>query len=221
MRRLWRRYAAIHDALKQRERVLVLVGAVALAVFALHALLIAPEQLRQRELAARLARQGDERVRIEGQRRLLAGAAGAADVRLRRELEELRAGLAGGNASLEALEHSLVPPARVPALLQDLLARRPGLQLLALRSLPVEPLVAAPPAGGASAEAAPQGIFRHGVEVSVRGAYAELLAYLEALEGASQRLYWARVQLRAQDYPLSTLTVTVYTLSLDRTWLTI
>jgi MSHA biogenesis protein MshJ len=62
-------------------------------------------------------------------------------------------------------------------------------------------------------------IFRHGVEVVVHGGYLELLEYMAALEALPWRLYWGKVQLNVDTYPNATLTMDVYTLSLDRKWL--
>jgi MSHA biogenesis protein MshJ len=86
----------------------------------------------------------------------------------------------------------------------------------------------ADPVSGANADAAnpsagpagDSGIYKHGVQFAVAGSYHELAAYLAELERLPQQLFWSQASLRAE-YPLSTLTVTVFTLSLERTWLTV
>ena len=50
---------------------------------------------------------------------------------------------------------------------------------------------------------------------------ADLVAYLVDLEQLPWRMYWGSVNLSAQTYPISRLTLTVYTLSLDKTWLSV
>ena len=62
-------------------------------------------------------------------------------------------------------------------------------------------------------------VFKHGVEVKLSGSYADLYDYLVRLEGLPSRMFWSRVSLNAEDYPRLTLTVTIYTLSLDKAWL--
>lgn len=69
--------------------------------------------------------------------------------------------------------------------------------------------------------AAQLGLYKHGVEISVEGSYADLLNYLGELEHMPWQVYWGSVSLSAQGAPLSRLTLVVYTLSLDKTWLSV
>ncbi len=62
-------------------------------------------------------------------------------------------------------------------------------------------------------------IFRHGVAVEVEGSYLDLLEYLVALEKLPQRVYWGNLQLNVHRYPKATMSVEIYTLSLDKKWL--
>jgi MSHA biogenesis protein MshJ len=67
---------------------------------------------------------------------------------------------------------------------------------------------------------APSGlIYRHGVEIVVRGEYADLLLYLKALEAMQGQLFWGDARLSVDIYPNSILTLSVYTLSLDPKWM--
>jgi MSHA biogenesis protein MshJ len=63
-------------------------------------------------------------------------------------------------------------------------------------------------------------LFRHGVEITVEGAYGDLMGYLSSLEGLpGPRLLWGGVKLKVEKHPTVQLSLTVYTLSLDRAWL--
>ena len=62
-------------------------------------------------------------------------------------------------------------------------------------------------------------MFKHGIQVTVQGSYADLHDYLSRLEKINWRMFWARASLNTDDYPRLALTVTVYTLSLDKAWL--
>jgi len=59
------------------------------------------------------------------------------------------------------------------------------------------------------------------VEIRLEGSYGQLLAYLTQLEKLPQRLLWGQLSYRVIDYPRSEMTLTVYTLSPDKTWLTL
>jgi MSHA biogenesis protein MshJ len=65
-------------------------------------------------------------------------------------------------------------------------------------------------------------IFKHGVEITVEGNYRDLLRYLTELEKLPWRMYWSQVQLKVEEQPPRTLmTFTVFTLSLEKTWLSL
>jgi MSHA biogenesis protein MshJ len=53
------------------------------------------------------------------------------------------------------------------------------------------------------------------------GNYAALTRYLEKLESLPVGFYWSRAELDASGHPEISLTLTLYTLSLERTWLTV
>lgn len=62
-------------------------------------------------------------------------------------------------------------------------------------------------------------LYRHGVEITVRGSYLDMIDYMNALEGLPTQLFWGGARLEVEDYPVSRLTLTLYTLSLDEKWL--
>ena len=65
------------------------------------------------------------------------------------------------------------------------------------------------------------GLFRHGVEMKLEGTYAEVLNWLRLLEEAPQKVLWGDVRYVVIEYPRAQVTLTVFTLSLDRSWLAI
>jgi MSHA biogenesis protein MshJ len=121
----------------------------------------------------------------------------------------------------------------MPTLLQDVLRQHHGLQLVELRTLPATSLVertakddkpAKPgelPAVDAGGQGGERNLYKHGFELTVRGSYPDFVQYLEQLERLPMRMYWGKVTMNADDYPKVTLTVTIYTLSLDKAWLAI
>jgi MSHA biogenesis protein MshJ len=71
-----------------------------------------------------------------------------------------------------------------------------------------------------TAAAAPSDLlYRHGVELTVRGNYLDMVDYLDALEAMPTQLFWARAFLDVEQYPNARLSLTVYTLSLDKKWM--
>jgi MSHA biogenesis protein MshJ len=78
----------------------------------------------------------------------------------------------------------------------------------------------APAAAPVSATGAPL-LYRHGVEITVRGNYLDMVSYLEALQGLPVRLFWGKADLQVETYPDARLTLTLYTMSLDQKWMTL
>jgi MSHA biogenesis protein MshJ len=62
-------------------------------------------------------------------------------------------------------------------------------------------------------------IYKHGVKITVRGNYADLLQYLTALEKLPSQMFWGVAKLDVVQHPTAELSLTLYTLSLDKTWL--
>ena len=227
MSALWRAMSGRFDGLAMRERVFVAVAVLAVLAFLIHTWWLGPQLARRDASARQLSQQRSELEALSQQLVALESQAGDPDGALKARLRDLMSRAGETDSRLKEVERSLVAPSAMPKLLQDLIAARKGLRLLALRSLPVthlsEPAARAPQATKGEGEKfdSPLGIFKHGVEISLQGEYLDLLAYLADIERLPQRLYWSTASLRTDDYPRSTLTVTVYTMSLDRTWLSV
>lgn len=222
MKRLRARLTALGERFNDmslRERGMIFGAAALAAVLLINALLIDPLLERQQALYRRLAQAQDKQRAIhESMQQLGQRRAQDPDAELRARLEALRRDEAGLEEQLRERARRLVPPEKMPELLRDILSRHGPLELVALRSLPPAPL-----AGGAVAAdaATARALFRHGVEVVVRGGYLDMLHYLAELERLPWQLQWGEVTLNAESHPLAQLSFTVYTVSLDKAWLRI
>lgn len=118
----------------------------------------------------------------------------------------------------------LLDPAASPAAPAGMVATRPGSPNSA--NSPNAPTPQAPNTAAAAfvqpgtAATAPS-LYRHGVELTLDGGFADLLSYLRTLEAMPQRLLWGSVELRVEHYPRSLLKLRLYTVSRDRNWLEI
>jgi MSHA biogenesis protein MshJ len=127
------------------------------------------------------------------------------------------------DARLGEKQRELVPAERIPGLLEEMLRRERKLELVGLRSLPPVALFGDKDDTGEATTAARAGlqVYRHGVELTVRGSYFDLLRYLSALEQLPLRMFWKEVDLATTEYPTITMKLTVYTLSLERAWVVV
>lgn len=202
MKRRWSAIAARIDEMTLRQRGL-LFATVSLMVIALaHVTLIEPALAKQKRLIDRVNRDHSQltavRAQIEG---LVKEQESERKDPAQSALRELEARLAAAEKAVAERRQGFVAPTRLPALLKDLLG--PG-QAVRMESLRVVP--------GTEVEGS-AGLYRHGVELTLKGSYFELLQYLAQLEKLPARLLWGRTELQVEKYPDVRLTVQVRTLS--------
>ena len=118
------------------------------------------------------------------------------------------------------MQRTLIGPDRMAVVLEQLIGPERGVRLVSLRNLPAAPLLDKGDAAAPADKAAEQHVYKHGVEVVVEGSYASLLAYVARLEHQPWQVYWGKTVLSA-DYPKVVVSLTLYTLSLDRAWLVV
>ncbi len=227
MKQRLQKYADGIDAMALRERAMFF-GAVALVtVTLLQVFLLNPVLSRRNQLAALIAQQQEETKAIQAQVETLVRP-GVQDPNAvnREKLKGLREQMQRYDRQFEEQQQQFVSPKKMASMLRSMIAKNPKLQLLSLRNLPSTSLsqgaAALPGAADARARAAGgREVYRHAVELSVKGGYFELLDYLAALERLPQRVFWDGFDLSVEQYPLSVLKLTIYTLSPEKSWLTV
>ena len=227
MKEQWQKLSARFNALAPRERVLVFFAAVAGTMLVCYALALDPLLARQKRLTQQLA---EARQNIRNADNVLRARETLSDPdSVRRSYRDaLRRQLAEIDRDMHGLQSRLVPPERMPKLLEEMLRKNRALQLVALRTLPVQqfekPGAAPTPAtGGKTAKPAAKeperSIYQHSVEITLQGSYADLHDYLAQLERSPLQMFWGRLSLDAGQYPRLRMMLTVHTLSLSKAWL--
>lgn len=212
--------AARFDALARRERMLLAAAVVACIVFPGYSMVIEPALTAAKADAKRSEQARTDVTNLNSQIGALKQRPDP-DAVNRKALEEVRAQLSAGDARLRTMEATMVPPEKMRAFIESLLAQHRQVELVGLRTLPPTPLIETSTSDKTESTTAAHGpnIYKHGVEIRIAGQYNDLLAYLAELERMPQRIIWNKVSLSVEQYPRSMLTVTVYTLSLDKQWL--
>ena len=227
MKEEWRKLTARFDALTLRERVMVLAGLVVGVALLFEYLALQPLEARKKRLERQIA---EARNSMKVAEAVLAGQVPLTDPDdVRRSYRNaLRQQLADIDQSMQGLQRGLVPPERMAKLLEEILARSRGLQLLSLRTLPVQryetpALVPNGKAPNKMAKPAPKDpermVFQHSFEITLQGSYIELHDYLTQLEKMPWQMFWGRISVSTEQYPRLRATVTVQTLSLNKAWL--
>lgn len=237
------------NALTLRERVMVYLAVTLVMVFLADALFLGPLAKKRTAFAQTIADQRNEVARIDAQlAELRATRAQDPDAAAKARIKQIEERIAAIDSGLRGVDRQLVPPDRMVGLLEDLLKRNRRLQLVRVKTLPLAGVLdhkateeaageeggddaepAAPPrkkpsaavAAAASAALGDQNIFKHGVEITLRGNYLDMLDYLVQIESLSWKMYWGKLALDASDPARTTLVLTLYTLSLDKAWITL
>ncbi len=227
MKQLLQRYADSIDAMALRERVMFF-GAVALVLMTLlQVFLLTPVLSRRFQLSTQIAQQEDETKAIQAQIQALVRPKLQDQDELNRDrLKSLREQMTQLDRQFEQQQLQFVAPEKMVAMIENLIVENRKLQLISLRNLPstgLSPGAGAPSgaAGGQARAADERQVFRHTVELSLKGSYFDLLEYIAALEGMQQRVFWDGFELSVAEYPQSVLKLTIYTLSPEKSWLTV
>lgn len=251
MKQQWEKFALRIDSLTLRERAMVFAASVAAILFIVYYTLLDPLYARQKMLITSISQQQNQIGGIDAeiaQKMQLFGLDPDASTRVR--LARSKQELAASMASMQTFQRGLVAPEKIIPMLQQLLRSNEKVRILSLKTLPVRGIseaMDATPVGGAASAGAPanntaatpagaQGpagtvpaaavkppelMYRHGVEIVVQGAYPDLVNYMAALEALPTQLFWGKARLDAGVYPNTTLTLTLYTLSLEQKWMTL
>ncbi|MES2126205.1 MAG: hypothetical protein V4463_02945 [Pseudomonadota bacterium] len=239
--------AARIDALTLRERVMLFLGLAAGVVFIVYSTMLDPMLRNQKALRTYISQQHNNVAGMDAEITAKAQAyALDPDAPTRLRLEAVKREMDKQSADLMAMQKGLVAPEQIVPLVGQLLKANGHLRLVSMTTLPVSGLseaipapvktVPAPAPGNASAATAPavvaatpagvqpvakpdELLYRHGVEISVEGNYLDMVDYMSALESMSTQLFWGQAKLEVGQYPTARLTLTLYTLSLDRKWM--
>jgi MSHA biogenesis protein MshJ len=200
-----------------RERGLIFLMLVSVLVALVYSQFLEPQISKQKALSQQIMQKQSQIKSMQTQLQALEETRTVdPDTANRTKLESLRIQLVQLKALLQVKQQQLIPPEKIPGLLEEMLNRNQQLQLISLNSLPPSTVTA----GDEQSNSAEREFFKHGVEISVRGSYFDLVDYLAQLEKLPTQIFWGKASLKVENYPISSLTLTLYTLSLDKVWLT-
>lgn len=209
----WKALLARIDDMSLRERAMLFASISLVILLVAYAALLDPVLRKQKSLIDRVARDQNQINEIRTQIEQIVRAGDAKGRHPEQVAVDALAGqIAELDRSLAAKQSGLIAPERLPALLRDILGRSKGVELESLRLLPGVPVKAG--TGETS-------LYRHGVELAVKGSYFELLQYLEELEKRSAVLLWGSVELQVDQYPDVRLRVVIHSLSRNASLLAI
>lgn len=233
MKAYWLKLAARIDVLTLRQRIGIFSACAAVVLYLVYMMALDPLLHEQARLRAQIGQQRAVMAGVDTDITVLVDAfARDPDTASRQRLEAARTETRTLGASLAAMQRGLVAPEQMVPLLQTILRANGKLQLVGVTTLPVTSIGGAAPAAATAtapvpvpaAAPAPAGtaapvLYRHGVQVTVRGSYLDMVDYMAALEALPTQLFWGQADFTVEAYPRAHMTLTLYTLSLDNKWL--
>ena len=227
----WQRLADRVDAMSLRERALIFLAIAIVLIVLVNTVLIDPLLTRHKKLQQEITQTQEKTSAMLAQIQTLVKTWNVdPDIALRSRLAQLREQSDQTGKTLEDIQSGLVSPQRMPTLLEDILRHNRSLHLVALKTLPVKVLgepdttvagEAAKPAQAQKPTTPESVVYKHGVEITLEGSYLDLLRYLTEIEALPWHVFWGKADVDVEKYPKVTLTLRLYTLSLDKAWLAI
>ena len=222
------------DAMSLRERIMIFVGAALTLILLFNSLLFNPQFDRQKLMSLQIqTNQSKIAVLQTAIQERVRSRAFDPDVINSDRLKSLQKQSQQLHSKLLGLNSVLVKPENMTSLLEDILKRNGALRLISLNTLPVSTLnnpnpneekisSEKPPITGAKTVpviSIGSGIYKHGVEIVIQGKYLDMMHYMSALEAMPWQLFWGKATMQIDTYPDATLSLTLFTLSLDEKWL--
>lgn len=233
MKNRWRQLVERYAALQPREQILIAAAVLVLVAVLCDWLLWAPQRAQAKRLDQQIAETQAQLDTLgaqqqETQRRLAADP----DAELKAQIDAVRARIAAQDVELGRLMVDLVPPDAMAAVLRDVLMKRRQLRLVALANSPAQPAfgndAAAPatpdPAAVPASDSPLPAVYRHGLSLTFRGSYFDVVEYLRALvtpgtDSAGRRFFWESIDYKVERYPEAEVTLKVYTLGNKEAWI--
>ncbi|WP_076591652.1 MSHA biogenesis protein MshJ [Herminiimonas arsenitoxidans] len=232
MKQSWQKLALRIDALTLRERAIIFAIAVLIFVLLINAALLDPQYAKQSKLSQQIKEQQAQIADIQNQiQQRVKAQENDPNRDIRERMQELQQRAQQMNDALGDMQKGLVSPNRMADLLESVLKKNDKLLLLSLKTLPVKKLNEVAEAEEKKATEiasilpvdeesdAVKTVYKHTVELKVQGNYMDMLNYMKSLESMPWQIFWGSAELVVDEYPSATLTLTLFTLSLDKKWL--
>ena len=207
--------AARIDAMSLRERALIFITLLVALYFLAANVLFGPVNAEKDRMQQQVNLKRAETQALEAQVQALVATGQVPEATKRQKLEALRENLKTMDSDLVRVTAGLVPPKEMARLMEQMLLKNRGLQVLKVESLPAAPLVNAVENTLSSAPM----VYKHGMNIEVKGGYLDVMRYLKSLESLPWKVFWGKVTLKTEKYPDSRVSLLIYTLSTHEAWI--
>ncbi len=222
----------------KREKILLMITLPLLVLIVVQLLLVRPLEIEKKNFAAKIQAVNVEMTKLNEQldatQKLLAV---SSKIKLGKQLKSLETQIQQQKVLLKQLTDNLIAPQDMAVMVENLLKKRGKLKLIFLKNL--EPrglpdqtdtednqeMISA--GNNASSLAVNQTnvgeqsvlVYRHPLELKLRGKYFQVMDYLKALENSGYKFYWEQLDYKVDKYPMAEVTIQLSTLGTESHWM--
>lgn len=211
------------DNLTLRERLLTTIAGLVVVLFGGYFLFIEPAQMEIKTAKRRLNQLNQTQLSLDAQLQAVEkDLAMDPNLALDANIGASKQAIKQLDSTLAAQVYNLVPAAAMPSLLEQVLSQSRGVVLLEMVSLPPTRMMAVDddtPADTSANEPDENGLFQHGVRLTLQGSYFDIQKYLARTESLSWQFYWKVFNYQVKDFPLAEVEVELYTLSTSKAFI--
>ena len=206
------------DALNERERISIMLLSVVAIIIVFVEFMISPMNQQYDILDKQIVSLQSQTKQIQSQILALKTKTNRdPDFQEKQKIKLLNEQISNLDVHLKERMHGLIEPKQMAKVLEVVLTQNTDLKLQRVQSLGAEPLSPVKVKEGEEAEEL--GIYRHGMQIEFKGSYLSTLNYLKALDELPWNFYWDVLELNVDEYPTSSIIITVHTLSFHEGWI--
>ncbi len=219
------------DNLSLRERLAVFSCVLLLTFFGWDMFLMQPVQDREKGLKSQVQKKQTEQLILNTQIQNIVADLRKDPGKIQKEkINLLKAQLGKLELDVQASTQRLISPKKMAIMLETVLRKVKGLQLLEVKGLGAEPVIKISDAGEDETKdgsVTPEkkvrtivdNAYKHGLSIAFEGDYLSMLEYIQELENLEWGFFWDSLEFEVVEYPESRATITIFSLSLDKNWI--
>jgi len=193
MKQKWQLWLARIDALNLRERVMLFASLLVCVLAMAEVLWLSPVQKAHKQLQSQVDQQSSELQRLREEMRVSMGETGPGK-QMREELAQIKNHIDQVNQEIAQIPAATLDDTPLSKVLIHFLRRHDGLVLLKTATLPAD--------SKSAPEASMAGLKRQSLELTVSGAYPELIRYVQTLESSLPALRWGMMKISSDKQPV-------------------
>lgn len=144
---------------------------------------------------------------------------------VQQDIDKLREEITAQQKRLSDLSDMMVSPDEILGLMKSLLIQHNDVKVIELESVPPVSFVQKHLSGFEDAGAAKQAsetdvanVYQHTIHLKIQGRYLAVMEYVADLKKLGTMIAWEKAEMKSK-YPVTELSVDVYTLSTEKAWL--